>query len=125
LFTAKVILLSKYFSRAKENKKRENIEISKEGINVNNEKKTIYFLLATEPLTLILFLIEIEISLNIIIKKTNNNTIFKYNKLFKFVSLSKIKLLSINVKKVINDTIKVKINTKIINMCLFKKLNIS
>ena len=125
MLTAKVILLSKYFSNAKENKKRENIEINNEGISVNNEKKTIYFLFATEPLTLILFLIEVEISRNIIIKKTNNNAIFKYSKLFKFVSLSKIKLLSINVKKVINDTIKVKKNTKIINMCLFIKLNIS
>ena len=36
-----------------------NINLS----SLNKEKKTIYFLLATDPLTLILFLIEIEISL--------------------------------------------------------------
>tara|TARA_Y100000741_G_scaffold6657_1_gene5426 strand:- start:126 stop:353 length:228 start_codon:yes stop_codon:yes gene_type:complete len=75
-----VILLSKYFSNAKENKNNEKIEISNEGISVNSEKKTIYFLFATEPLTLILLLIEFEISLNIIIKKTNNKAIFKNNK---------------------------------------------
>jgi len=75
-----VILLSKYFSNAKENKNNEKIEINNEGISVNSEKKTIYFLFATEPLTLILLLIEFEISLNIIVKKTNNSAIFKNNK---------------------------------------------
>jgi len=73
-------LLSKYFSRANENKNKENIEISSDGIKVNNEKKTIYFLLAIEPLALMLFLIELEISLYIIIKKNNNKTIFKYKR---------------------------------------------
>tara|TARA_B100000965_G_scaffold340351_1_gene308571 strand:+ start:563 stop:781 length:219 start_codon:yes stop_codon:yes gene_type:complete len=72
--------LSKYFSKAKENKNKENIEIKSDGIKVNNEKKTIYFLLATEPLTLMFFFIEVEISLNIIIKKSSNNPIFKYKK---------------------------------------------
>ena len=48
-----MIFLSKYFSKAKENRNNEKIEISNDGINVNNEKKIIYFLLATEPLTLI------------------------------------------------------------------------
>jgi hypothetical protein len=80
LFTARVILLSKYFSRANENKNNENIEIRSEGIKVNNEKNTIYFLLAIDPLTLILFLIEVEISLHIIIKKNTNNPIFKYKR---------------------------------------------
>ena len=51
-----------------------------EGIRVNNEKKIIYFLLAIDPLTLILFLIELDISLNIIIKKSNNKPIFKYKR---------------------------------------------
>jgi len=73
-------LLSKYFSKAKENKNKENIEIRSEGIKVNNEKNIIYFLLATDPLTLILFLIELEISLNIITKNNNNNPIFRYKR---------------------------------------------
>tara|TARA_B100000700_G_C14761981_1_gene722592 strand:- start:228 stop:449 length:222 start_codon:yes stop_codon:yes gene_type:complete len=73
-------LLSKYFSNAKENKNNEKIEINKDGIRVNNEKKTIYFLLVMDPLTLILFLIEFDISLNIIKKKMSNNAIFKKSK---------------------------------------------
>jgi len=80
LLTAKVILLSKYFSKANENKKSENTEMRSEGIRVNKEKKIIYFLLAIDPLTLILFLIEIDISLNIIIKKSINKPIFKYKR---------------------------------------------
>ena len=67
--TAKVILLSKYFSRANEKINNEKIEINNDGISVNNEKKTIYFLFATVPLTFILLLIEFKISLNIITKK--------------------------------------------------------
>tara|TARA_Y100000996_G_scaffold356390_1_gene297288 strand:- start:266 stop:487 length:222 start_codon:yes stop_codon:yes gene_type:complete len=73
-------LLSKYFSKAKENKNKENIEIKRDGISVNSEKKTIYFLLAKDPLTLILFFIEFEISLNIIKKKNNSKPIFKYKR---------------------------------------------
>ena len=45
--------------------KRENIEIKIDGISVNSEKNTIYFLFATEPLTLILAFIEFDISLKI------------------------------------------------------------
>ena len=52
-----IILLSKYFSRANENMNKEKIDISKDGIRVNNEKKTIYFLLAIYPLILIFILI--------------------------------------------------------------------
>ena len=48
-----VILLSKYFSTAKEKRKSENAEISIEGISVNNEKNAIYFLLALDPSTTI------------------------------------------------------------------------
>ena len=55
LFTAVVIFLSKYFSNAKENKNNENIVIKSDGIKVKSEKKIIYFLLAIEPRTLILF----------------------------------------------------------------------
>jgi hypothetical protein len=73
LFTAVVILLSKYFSNAKENKNNENIEIKRDGIKVKSEKKIIYFLLAIEPRTLILFFNEFFISIKIIIKKTNSN----------------------------------------------------
>ena len=69
LFTAVVIFLSKYFSNAKENKNNENIEIKRDGIKVKSEKKIIYFLLAIEPRTLILFLNEFFISIKIIIKK--------------------------------------------------------
>ena len=65
-----MILLSKYFSNAKENRNRENIEINSDGIRVNNEKKIIYFLFAMDPLTLILFLIEFLTSIKII-KKNN------------------------------------------------------
>jgi len=41
------------------------------------------------------------------------------------MSFSKIKLLPINVKKVINDITKVKINIKITKMCFFMKLSIN
>ena len=44
MLTAVVIFLSKYFSKAKENKKREKIDISIDGIKVNKAKKVIYFL---------------------------------------------------------------------------------
>ena len=53
---------------------RESFNI--EGIKVNSEKKTIYFLLATDPLTLIFAFIEFEISLKINIKKITKNTTF-------------------------------------------------
>jgi len=38
LFTTVVTFLSKYFSRAKENKNSENIDINTEGIKVNSAK---------------------------------------------------------------------------------------
>ena len=37
-----MIFLSKYFSKAKENKNKERTEINIDGINVNNEKKVMY-----------------------------------------------------------------------------------
>tara|TARA_B100001778_G_scaffold61580_1_gene48075 strand:- start:65 stop:286 length:222 start_codon:yes stop_codon:yes gene_type:complete len=73
-------LLSKYFSNAKENKNRENTEISKDGIKVNNEKKIIYFLFAIDPLTLILFLIEFLTSIKIMKKNNSKRQIFDNNK---------------------------------------------
>ena len=45
-----VIFLSKYFSSAKENKNKEKTEIKIDGINVNKEKKVIYFLFALEQI---------------------------------------------------------------------------
>ena len=62
-------------SRAKENIKSENIAISKEGIKVNKAKEIIYFLLATDPRTLILFLIELRMSKNIRKKNKSNKDI--------------------------------------------------
>ena len=41
------------------------------------------------------------------------------------MSLNKMKFFPINVRKVINVTDKVKINIRIINMCLFIKLSIN
>ena len=76
MLTAVVILLSNYFSKAKENIKSEKTDIKIEGISVNNEKKTMYFLLATDPLTLIFALIEFEISLKINIKNSTKKIIF-------------------------------------------------
>tara|TARA_Y100001936_G_C15999129_1_gene626881 strand:+ start:1024 stop:1221 length:198 start_codon:yes stop_codon:yes gene_type:complete len=55
-------------SKAKEKINNEKTEIKIEGIRVNREKKTIYFLLATDPFTLIFALMEFEISLKINIK---------------------------------------------------------
>ncbi len=53
-----VIFLSKYLSNAKEKINNEKTAINNDGIKVNSANEIIYFLLATEPLTLILFLIE-------------------------------------------------------------------
>tara|TARA_Y100000590_G_scaffold164875_1_gene188809 strand:- start:1138 stop:1521 length:384 start_codon:yes stop_codon:yes gene_type:complete len=120
-----VILLSKYFSKANENKKREKIEINIEGIKVNNEKNIIYFLFAIEPFTFILFLIEFLASLKIIKKNNNNKNILANNKFFKLLLFSSKKLLSINVKNVTNPTIRVNKNIIIINRFLFMKVNIN
>ena len=78
--TAEVIFLSKYFSRAKEKINNEKIAINKDGINVNNPKEIMYFLLATDPLTLILFFIEFLISIKINMKK---NIKYIINRLYK------------------------------------------
>tara|TARA_B100000886_G_scaffold332529_1_gene285353 strand:- start:162 stop:383 length:222 start_codon:yes stop_codon:yes gene_type:complete len=71
--------LSKYFSRANEKIKRENIAIRKEGIKVNKPKEIIYFLLAIDPLTLMLFLIEFFMSIKIKIKNNNKKIMFMIN----------------------------------------------
>ena len=102
-----VILLSRYFSRAKENKNKEKIEIKIEGINVNNEKKSIYFLLVFDPCVLIFCFREFFTSRMISIKKNISKKIFETNRICKLNSLSSIKPLFINVKNVTNPTNKV------------------
>jgi len=55
--TTVVTFLSKYFSSANENKNNEKTEIKTEGINVNNAKYVIYFLLDFKLFLSISFLI--------------------------------------------------------------------
>tara|TARA_B100001121_G_scaffold271862_1_gene258051 strand:- start:28 stop:393 length:366 start_codon:yes stop_codon:yes gene_type:complete len=117
--------LSKYFSSAKEKINNENIAISKDGINVKRPNEIIYFLFATEPLTFILFLIEFLISIKIKTKKINKKIMFKINTSCKFCSFNSKKLLSINVRKVINDNNTVRRNIIMINKFLFMKVNIN
>ena len=76
--------MSKYLSNAKEKINREKTEIKIDGIRVNKEKNIIYFLLAIDPLTFMLSLIEFEISLNINTKNRTKKTIFPYKRIFKF-----------------------------------------
>tara|TARA_Y100000816_G_scaffold57449_1_gene37551 strand:+ start:1893 stop:2270 length:378 start_codon:yes stop_codon:yes gene_type:complete len=117
LLTAKVIFLSKYFSKAKENKNNEKIDISIDGISVNKEKKIIYFLFEIEPLTLIFFFNEFLVSINIIKKKKINKIISANNKYFKFSFVAGIKLFSIKVKNVIK--LSVNVIKKIITIKIF------
>ena len=113
MFTATVIFLSKYFSKAKENKNRENTEINIEGINVNNEKKVIYFLLAYEPLTLISCFKDFLISKKISKKNNIKSARSTINSICKLNSFNFIKLFSIKVKNVTNPTVRVKMNITI------------
>ena len=71
-----VTFLSKYFSKAKENKKSENIEINTDGIKVNKPKYVIYFLLDFKPSLSISFLIALLISIKINIKSVTKRKIF-------------------------------------------------
>ena len=116
--------MSKYLSRANEKINNEKTAINKEGISVNRAKETIYFLLATDPLTLILFLIEFLISININTKNINTNKIFEIRRISKFSSFNFMKLLSINVKNVKKAREIVKTNIIIINKFLFNNANI-
>ena len=68
-----LIFLSKYFSSAKENKNNEKTDIKIDGINVNKEKKVIYFLFALDPSIAISFLIEFLISIKIMEKKSRQD----------------------------------------------------
>ena len=76
MLTAEVIFLSKYFSKANVKINSENIAINKDGISVNSAKEIIYFLLAIDPLTFILFFIEFLISIKIKIKKSRRKIAF-------------------------------------------------
>ena len=109
----------KYFSRAKENKKREKIDMSIDGIKVNKAKKVIYFLFDFEPFTSISFLIDFFISRKTKTKKNISNTMFTSNKYCKLTSFNSIKLLPINVKNVINPTNNVIKKIKIIKIFFF------
>jgi len=92
--------LSKYLSKAKDNKNNENNEINIDGINVNKAKNVIYFLFALDPLIPISILSEFLISTKIIIKKNNSKNTLTIRSICRLASLNLIKLLSINVRKV-------------------------
>ena len=79
-----VTFLSKYFSRANEKRNNEKIDISNEGIKVNNAKYVMYFLFDFNPSLSISLLIAFLISKKIKIKRSVNKTIFKINKYCKF-----------------------------------------
>ena len=71
--------MSKYLSKAKEKINREKIAINNDGIKVKSANETIYFLFATEPLTLMLFLIEFLISIKITAKNIRSRIILDIN----------------------------------------------
>ena len=102
----------------------ENIAIKKEGIKVKRPNEIIYFLLATEPLTFILFLIEFLISININTKNINTKIMLEIIRISRLSSFSLIKLLSIKVKNVIKAREIVSIKITMINKFLFNKANI-
>tara|TARA_B100001027_G_scaffold26025_1_gene15349 strand:- start:900 stop:1253 length:354 start_codon:yes stop_codon:yes gene_type:complete len=116
--------LSKYLSKAKEKINNEKIAINNDGIRVKSANETIYFLLATEPLTLILFLIEFLISININTKNRSTKIMLDISRISRLSSLSLIKLLLINVKNVRKPKEIVNMNTIMINKFLFNKANI-
>ena len=84
MLTTVVTFLSKYFSRAKENKNSENIEINTDGIKVNKPKYVIYFLFDFKPSLSISFLIALLISTKIKTKSAINRTMLRTNKICKF-----------------------------------------
>ena len=79
-----VTFLSKYFSKAKENKKSEKIEINTDGIKVNKPKYVIYFLFDFKPSLSISFLIALLISIKIKTKSATKRKIFRTNNICKF-----------------------------------------
>ena len=92
--------MSKYFSRAKENKNNENVDINKDGINVNSAKYVIYFLLDFSPSLSMSFLMLFLISTKIKNNSNNKSVMLRINKNCKFLPDNSIKPLSIKVKKV-------------------------
>jgi hypothetical protein len=60
-----------------------------------------------------------------IIKKTNSNIPLKIKSIWRLRSFNLTKLLSINVKNVINPIVSVLRNMSVINRFLFKKVNIN
>jgi hypothetical protein len=108
-----VTFLSKYFSRANEKRNNEKIDISNEGIKVNNAKYVMYFLFDFNPSLSMSFLIAFLISKKIKIKRSVSKTIFRINKYCKFWLESSRGLLSIKVKKVKKPTDNVIINRNI------------
>ena len=74
-----VTFLSKYFSKAKENKKSEKIEINTDGIKVNKPKYVIYFLFDFKPSLSISFLMALLISIKIKTKSAIKRKIFRTN----------------------------------------------
>ena len=76
-----VTFLSKYFSKAKENKNKEKIEIKTDGINVNKPKYVIYFLLELNPSLSISFFIALLISIKIKTKSAPRRIISRINKI--------------------------------------------
>ena len=102
----------------------ENIAINNEGIKVKRPNEIIYFLLATEPLTFILFLIEFLMSTNINTKNINTKIMLEIKRNSRLFSFSLIKLLSIKVKNVIKANEIVNIKITMINKFLFNKANI-
>ena len=102
----------------------ENIAISNEGIKVKSANEIIYFLLATEPLTLMLFLIEFLMSIKINTKNIITKIMFEIKRISRLSSFNLIKLLSIKVKNVIKANEIVNIKISMINKFLFNKANI-
>ena len=84
MFTTVVTFLSKYFSRANENRKSEKIEISIDGIKVKSEKYVIYLLFDDKPSLSISFFIDFLISLKINTNNRASKNIFRISKFCKF-----------------------------------------
>ena len=114
----------KIFIKSKRKINKENIAINNDGINVKRANETMYFLLAIDPLTLILFFIEFLISMKINTKNKRTKRMFEINRISRLSSLSFIKLLLIKVKNVTKASEIVNINIPIMNKFLFNKANI-
>ena len=98
--------------------------INNDGSKVKIAKEIMYFLFAIDPLTLMLFLIELLISIKINKKKKAVRKMLEISNNCKLSSFNLIKLFSKNVKKVINANESEIIKIIIINKFLFNKDNI-